>query len=156
MGSACFEIKQKQAKDVSDLLLTDGKSTWTCLAEELPTILLVDLFVASNVRKIVLQSDEHVPQQIQISYSMTGKKNSFRMLKVIEKSMKRGVPFIIDLKTPVKAKYFRIRVIKGTKQVSLCKIEIFGSPLITPENLANIEYSKALSTIYEKAKNMVS
>jgi hypothetical protein len=137
-------------------LLRDEKTSWSCPTEDLPVTLLVDLFVVASVRKLVIQSDKHPPQQIRISYSLSGNKNSFKTLKIVNKELKKGVSYVIDLKTPIRAKYFRLRVTKGnTTSVSLSKIEIYGSPLVTPENLANIEYSKALNTIYEKAKNMV-
>jgi hypothetical protein len=132
-------------------LLRDGKGVWTCPVTELPVTLLIELFAQSTVRKFVLQSNKDLPQQMNISYSMTGNKNSFKILKIINRhDMKAKVPYVINLKSPIQAKYFKVRILKGKNQkdvdnVRLNKIEVYGSPLITPDNL---------TSVYERAKQM--
>ncbi|KAL0482328.1 tyrosinase [Acrasis kona] len=149
LGSTCFNIHEGKATDISDIILNaPSKQVWS--VDSKSTTLIIELFAKSTVKKILVQSDSFSPSAITIEYSANGTKNSFRPLKVVTRDQLRKVPFSIDLNKSVEAKFIRFKISTDAQKVSLSKIEIYGSPLITLENLSSIEYSKALNTLYKK------
>jgi len=156
LGSTCFSIRNGKASDVSEILL-GGASKTTWLIDVSSTTLLVELFASSSVKKIIVQSDSFAPSTITIEYSQNGAKNSFKALKIITRDqLKKKIPFSVELNKNIEAKFLRFKLSTDKQKISLSKIEVYGSPLITAENLASIEYSKALSILYKKATEFVT
>lgn len=90
LGAVCYELKERNASDVSNLLLSSdaantttitSKPHWTC--REFPVSLLVELMLISNINKLVIQTDKYAPQIILVQYSLTGKNNDFQTLATI-------------------------------------------------------------------------
>jgi hypothetical protein len=167
-GSNCYEITKegKVTQRTSQLLSSATNTTsYTCSSQNIPITLLVELFLICSVRKISIQSDQFVPQHLIVQVSQTGRKNSFKTVKVIQNSMQKQKPFDIEILPPyLNVKFVKLIVKKGrvkkqsensgigSGSFTLKHIHVYGTPVISPENFTHIQKLDAVSSVIQKAK----
>eukprot|EP01080_Neovahlkampfia_damariscottae_P006325 gene6325-10332_t len=135
VGTICYEKKDKQIKNITNLLLKNETSNlWCCNNKEIPVEIFIELPVRSKITKIVLFSQKHSPQEILIEFS----KDDVNYKKIIiAKEMKDRVEFEIPIDTNLNPKFIKFKILKGfTKKnnieddnnIYLNYIYIFGLP----------------------------
>jgi hypothetical protein len=179
-GSLCFELTQsdeqqqqqqvetssRKVQDITHLVLSSDKKKrpYVCSADKIPVTLLIELFLVCSIRKIVIQSDQFVPQRLVIQVSETGYSKSFRTVKELNNCMQKGKPLQIEFLPPYfNAKYIKIIVLKGrlkrtrdgketSGSFSLTNIQVFGVPVLNPQNISQFLSNDAFSSVIQKVK----
>ncbi|KAL9653083.1 hypothetical protein ABK040_006302 [Willaertia magna] len=164
IGSNLFEIplnNKNNVKNLSEVLYRREAKAIHWKEDELPTTLILELFLICNVRKIVLDFDlKALPSSIELLYSVDEKKLNFKRLKILrDNELKRTNPFVIYLTKPLPMKYFKIKLngfIDSSEQQKISKegeakqtkkkcilrsIRLYGSPALSGENLYEL-YNK--------------
>ncbi|EFC38729.1 predicted protein [Naegleria gruberi] len=142
IGSSLLEVSNKNVRDVSHVLNAPPTSlSWNNDDVVNQKTLLLELYLACNVRKIILDLDKNsVPKEINISFSIDEKKINFKKLTRLRSTdLKRTRPFVISFSKPVQLKYLKFQFkLLDEEQNGKCKLnslKVYGTPILNSNNL---------------------